>query len=61
MLFQAGLANFNPHAPTTVDFHNDTRAPLLLIAGGKDHSTAGACSMVVSIGHPSLSALCPCA
>ena len=52
MLFQAGLANFNPHAPTTVDFHNDTRAPLLLIAGGKDHSTAGACSMVVSIGHP---------
>jgi pimeloyl-ACP methyl ester carboxylesterase len=37
VLFQAGLANFNPHAVTTVDFHNDTRAPLLLIAGDKDH------------------------
>lgn len=37
LLFQAGLANFNPHAATTVDFHNDTRAPLLLIAGDKDH------------------------
>lgn len=37
VLFQAGLANITPHATTTVDFHNDTRAPLLLIAGGKDH------------------------
>ena len=37
MLFQASLANFNPHAPTAVDFHNDQRAPLLLIAGGQDH------------------------
>jgi len=37
VLFQAGLANFNPHAATAVDFHNDDRAPLLLIAGGKDH------------------------
>jgi len=37
VLFQAGLANFNPHATTTVNFHNDDRAPLLLIAGGKDH------------------------
>lgn len=37
VLFQASLANFNPHAATTVNFHNDTRAPLLLIAGGKDH------------------------
>jgi alpha-beta hydrolase superfamily lysophospholipase len=36
-LFQASLANFNPHAATRVDFHNDQRAPLLLIAGGKDH------------------------
>jgi pimeloyl-ACP methyl ester carboxylesterase len=26
----------NLHAATTVDFRNDTRAPLLLIAGGKD-------------------------
>ena len=37
VLFQASFANFNPHATTTVDFRNDTRAPLLLIAGGKDY------------------------
>jgi alpha-beta hydrolase superfamily lysophospholipase len=37
LLFQASLANFNPHAATKIDFHNDNRAPLLLIAGGKDH------------------------
>lgn len=37
LLFQASLANVNPHAATTVDFHNDDRAPLLLIAGGRDH------------------------
>lgn len=37
VLFQASLANFNPHAPTAVDFHNNDRAPLLLIAGGQDH------------------------
>ena len=37
LLFQASFANFNPHAATTVNFHNDTRAPLLLIAGGRDH------------------------
>jgi pimeloyl-ACP methyl ester carboxylesterase len=36
-LFQAALANFNPHAVTRIDFHNDDRAPLLLIAGGVDH------------------------
>ncbi|MBV9282933.1 MAG: alpha/beta hydrolase, partial [Chloroflexi bacterium] len=37
VLFQGAFANFNSHSPTTVNFHNDTRAPLLLIAGGKDH------------------------
>jgi len=37
VLFQAALANFNPNAPTAVDFNNDTRAPLLLVSGGKDH------------------------
>lgn len=37
LLFQASLANFNSHAATTVNFHNDDRAPLLLIAGGQDH------------------------
>src|SRR6266699_240004 len=38
VLFQGALANFNPHAPTKIDFHNDDRAPLLLIAGGADHT-----------------------
>lgn len=37
VLFQAALANFNPRAATAVDFKNDKRAPLLLIAGGDDH------------------------
>jgi hypothetical protein len=38
VLFQASLANFNPHAATMVDFHNDDRAPLLLIGNGRDHT-----------------------
>jgi alpha-beta hydrolase superfamily lysophospholipase len=37
VLFQGALANFNPHAPTRVNFRNDERAPLLLIAGGENH------------------------
>jgi len=37
MLFQASFANFAPHAATTVDVLNDERAPLLFIAGDKDH------------------------
>jgi len=37
VLFQAGFANLNPHAETSVNFRNDDRAPLLLIAGEKDH------------------------
>ncbi len=37
-LFQAAFANFNPRAATKVNVHNDDRAPLLLIAGGKDHT-----------------------
>ncbi len=37
VLFQGALANFNPHAATTINFHNDDRAPLLIIAGGADH------------------------
>lgn len=41
-LFQASLANFNRHATTKIDFHNDERAPLLLIAGGKDHTAPAA-------------------
>jgi alpha-beta hydrolase superfamily lysophospholipase len=37
-LFQAAFANFHPHSPAKVDFHNDDRAPLLLIAGELDHT-----------------------
>ncbi|MCK2237687.1 MULTISPECIES: alpha/beta hydrolase [unclassified Crossiella] len=40
--FQAALANLNPRAVTKVDFRNPDRAPLLIVAGGKDHVvTAG--------------------
>jgi pimeloyl-ACP methyl ester carboxylesterase len=38
ILFQASLANFNPRAATTVNFANGERAPLLLVAGGRDHT-----------------------
>jgi alpha-beta hydrolase superfamily lysophospholipase len=37
MLFEAALANVTPHAITTVDFRDENRAPLLFVAGGKDH------------------------
>jgi pimeloyl-ACP methyl ester carboxylesterase len=37
LLFQAALANFNPHAATAVGFDNDARSPLLMIAGEYDH------------------------
>ncbi|MFE9428146.1 alpha/beta hydrolase [Kitasatospora sp. NPDC006697] len=37
ILFQGGFANVTPHAATTYNFANDDRAPLLFVAGGKDH------------------------
>ena len=37
VVFQAGLANLNPRAATRVNYRNDERAPLLLIAGSDDH------------------------
>ena len=37
-LFEAALANFNPHAPSKVDTANSTRGPLLLISGTADHT-----------------------
>jgi alpha-beta hydrolase superfamily lysophospholipase len=37
-LFQAATANLSPGAATKVNFGNDDRAPLLLIAGGADHT-----------------------
>jgi pimeloyl-ACP methyl ester carboxylesterase len=36
VLLQTAFANFVSHIAATVNFRNDTRAPLLLIAGGKD-------------------------
>jgi pimeloyl-ACP methyl ester carboxylesterase len=36
VLLQTAFANFTPDSAATVNFRNDTRAPLLLIAGGKD-------------------------
>ncbi|WP_263358152.1 alpha/beta hydrolase [Acidicapsa ligni] len=37
VVFQAAFANFNSDSEAAVDFRNETRAPLLLIAGGLDH------------------------
>jgi alpha-beta hydrolase superfamily lysophospholipase len=37
-LFEAALANFSPRSPAEVDTHNALRGPLLLIAGGADHT-----------------------
>lgn len=37
VLFQAAFANLAPHAATTVDVRRPGRAPMLLIAGEKDH------------------------
>jgi pimeloyl-ACP methyl ester carboxylesterase len=39
VLLQTAFANFTLHTAATVNFRNDTRAPLLLIAGGKDRVT----------------------
>jgi alpha-beta hydrolase superfamily lysophospholipase len=38
VLFDGALANVSRHSPFEVDFRNDDRAPLLLIAGGADHT-----------------------
>jgi pimeloyl-ACP methyl ester carboxylesterase len=37
-LFEAASANFTPHSPAKVDTDNSKRGPLLLIAGGRDHT-----------------------
>jgi non-heme chloroperoxidase len=37
-LFEAASANFTPHSPAKVDTGNHDRGPLLLIAGGRDHT-----------------------
>ncbi|WP_051683499.1 alpha/beta hydrolase [Blastococcus sp. URHD0036] len=37
-LFEAAAANFSRHSPAAVDTANATRGPLLLMAGGQDHT-----------------------
>ena len=37
VLFEGAFANFNPRTALQLDFKNEDRAPLLLIAGGSDH------------------------
>jgi alpha-beta hydrolase superfamily lysophospholipase len=37
VLFQTELANFNPFAETSVNVMRNNRAPLLMIAGSRDH------------------------
>jgi alpha-beta hydrolase superfamily lysophospholipase len=38
VLLQTAFANFTRHNAITVNFRNDTRAPLLLVAGGQDRA-----------------------
>lgn len=37
-LFEVSVANFAPHSPFKVGTDNEARGPLLLIAGGQDHT-----------------------
>lgn len=41
-LFEAALANFTPRSPAKVNTGNKERGPLLLIAGGRDHTVPAA-------------------
>ena len=41
-LFEAALANFTPSSPAKVNTANKTRGPLLLTAGGNDHTVPAA-------------------
>jgi pimeloyl-ACP methyl ester carboxylesterase len=43
-LFQAASANVTLHAATTVDLANSHRGPLLITAGGKDHTVPASIS-----------------
>jgi alpha-beta hydrolase superfamily lysophospholipase len=38
VIFEAALANLNPHAATKVDFHKDDRPPLLVMGNDQDHT-----------------------
>jgi non-heme chloroperoxidase len=37
-LFEASAANFKRRSPAAVDTHRNDRGPLLIVAGGKDHT-----------------------
>ena len=43
-LFEAATANFVPRSPASVDTGNKTRGPLLITAGGRDHTVPAAVS-----------------
>jgi pimeloyl-ACP methyl ester carboxylesterase len=43
-LFEGAFAAFSPHSPAKVDTRNSTRGPLLVTAGGKDHTVPPAIS-----------------
>lgn len=43
-LFEAAAANLSLHSPAKVDTRNATRGPLLITAGGKDHTVPAAIS-----------------
>ena len=44
-LFEAGFANFVPGSPAKVNTRNKTRGPLLVTAGGRDHTVPASVSM----------------
>jgi non-heme chloroperoxidase len=44
-LFEAAFANFSPSSPAKVNTRNKTRGPLLVTAGGRDHTVPPAISM----------------
>ena len=43
-VFEAAMANLVPHSPAKVDTGNKTRGPLLITAGGRDHTVPAAIS-----------------
>jgi pimeloyl-ACP methyl ester carboxylesterase len=43
-LFEAAAANLSPHSPAKVNTANATRGPLLITAGGKDHTVPASIS-----------------
>ena len=43
-LFEAAFANFSPNSPAKINIGNASRGPLLITAGGKDHTVPAAIS-----------------